>query len=165
MGIRVLKPYIELKPKEKFRLGGFTIYSFPVPHDGTNCVGYLIFHNDIDCLMYLTDLEYCPFQFKRYHVKHFLVEANYSMKFVDKDKPNYEHVLRGHQSVETCCNFLKANVSSDTENVILAHLSEFNSNDEYFISEAQKIAKNANIYIADKGLEVELHNELTCPFL
>lgn len=74
------------------------------------------------------------------------------------DEPNYEHRLRGHMSIDTTCRFLMANNGPDLRNVILCHLSGQSADPERFRELAQKEV-NCQVYVAEKGLEVELRQE------
>jgi hypothetical protein len=60
-------------------------------------------------MLFVTDYEYIPYNFKKQQIQHFLIEANYQEQFIDKDLPNYEHKLQGHASLETCVGAIKAN--------------------------------------------------------
>ena len=67
-------------------------------------------------------------------------------------------------SIDTACNFVKANNSKDLQNVIMCHLSKNNADKDLFIEKMQKVAPQANVYVARKGLEVELRRADKCPF-
>lgn len=126
--------------------------------DGSECpcYGFYIVHHEMGVMIYASDTECIRWKFSG--VSHFLVEANYSMDLVDRDEPNYEHRLRGHMSIDTTCRFLRANNSPDLRNVILCHLSGQSADPERFRELAQKEV-NCPVYVAEKGLEVELRQE------
>lgn len=127
--------------------------------DGTECpcYGFYIQHPDIGSLVYATDTEYVRWRFQ--NVNHILVEANYSSSIIDTDSHNYRHILQGHMSIETACGFIQANTSPNLRNVVLCHLSQCNSDSEDFTASVKALV-NCPIYIARKGLEVELN---LCP--
>ena len=57
--------------------------------------------------------------------------------------------------LETCKEFIKKNNSPLLKNVVLLHLSDGNSDANFFKGEVQKIvADDVNVFIADKGLDV-----------
>lgn len=163
MGIPVFKPY-EPNRRNFIKLGNFVIHSFKVPHDDTECYGFLINHKETGKILYLTDLEYCPYTFSSHKVQHIICEANYDMQFVDKERPNYEHILRGHMSLQECCKIAEVNRTEHLQNFIICHLSELNSHSDYFKAEVEKVAK-CPVFVAEKGLEVELRNKDLCPFM
>lgn len=124
--------------------------------DGSECpcYGFYITHPGIGIIVYASDTEYIRWRFK--NVNHILIEANYSMDFVDKDKPNYAHVLQGHMSIDTARKFLEVNKSPQLRNVILCHLSEENASAEEFTMKTKKVV-NCPVCVARKGLEVDLN--------
>ena len=143
--------------KKPFMLGNFKITPFYVPHDNTPCFAYQIYHEEIGKLLFLTDLEYCKYRFK--DVSQILVEANYSKDIINQDNPNFEHVARGHMELNTTLGFLNTNANPSLMNVVLLHLSDSNSNSEYFSQKVKEIVPGANVYVADKGMEIELNKE------
>lgn len=143
--------------KKPFMLGNFKITPFYVPHDNTPCFAYQIYHEDIGKLLFLTDLEYCKYRFK--DVSQILVEANYSKDIINQDNPNFEHVSRGHMELNTTLGFLNTNDNPSLMNVVLLHLSDSNSNSEYFSQKVKEIVPGANVYVADKGMGIELNKE------
>lgn len=152
-GISVFKPYLDENAEmSHLCYGNFKITSFSLVHD-VPCCGFYIVHPEIGILVYASDTEYIKYRFK--NVNHFLVEANYSMDFVDKDKPNYEHVLQGHMSIETTCDFLKANNNPVLRTVTLCHLSANNADSSYFKNRAEQVV-DCHVEIARKGLCVDV---------
>lgn len=120
------------------------------------CYGFYMYHPEMGNIAYASDTECIVWKFPE--ANHVLVEANYSMDLVDRDEPNYEHRLRGHMSIDTTCRFLMANNGPDLRNVILCHLSGQSADPERFRELAQKEV-NCQVYVAEKGLEVELRQE------
>lgn len=150
MWINVFKPYETHEKIVKF--GGFTIQPFGLVHD-VECYGFMIKHEEIGKLVYITDTEYCKYVF--HDVNHFLIEANYDINTLDKESPNYEHIIKGHMSIQQTCEFLKHNNSTLLENVILCHLSGLNGNGEHFIEEAKKVVY-CDVTVARKGMEINI---------
>ena len=146
MLIPTFKPYVEYK--NLVRLGRFTIQPIKLKHD-VSCYGFMIKHEEMGKLVYITDTEYCKYTFKE--VNHFLAEANYDETMIDKNAPNYEHVVKGHMSIQKTCEFLKANNNPLLENVFICHLSAENSSSDTFIKEVEKVV-NCNVKIARKGM-------------
>lgn len=109
----------------RITLGGFTAQPFYLPHNGTANFGYLIEHEDMGKLLFMTDMEYCPYDFSELKVNHLVIEANYDMELVDTSIPNYVHKLLGHCSIQTACGIIKKNRSPELQTVILCHLGAF----------------------------------------
>jgi hypothetical protein len=130
--------------------------------DGSECpcYGFHITHPEIGSLVYATDTEYVRWRFKA--VNHILCEANYDMQFVDRDEPNYEHRLRGHMSLDTALEFISTNDNPALRNVVLIHLSDKSGDPALFKQKTEETIKyGADVYVAEKGLEISLD---LCPF-
>lgn len=168
-GIPVFEPFRNGEQSLSLENSQFKIQAFPNQdkdgkwlHGNSNgtecpCYGFYIQHPDIGRLVYVTDTEYVRWRFQ--NVNHILVEANYSSSIIDTDSHNYRHILQGHMSIETACGFIQANTSPNLRNVVLCHLSQCNSDSEDFTASVKALV-NCPIYIARKGLEVELN---LCP--
>lgn len=169
-GIRTLKPYIcEETANQTMKFGNFTIKAFAnrTPDgkwlhnnsDGSECpcYGFWIYHPDMGKLTYASDTECVVQRFK--DLNHILIEANYSQDLVDRGSAKFTHQIRGHMSIDTACDFLKANKSSSLRNVVLCHLSGDCGDPESFKAKAQRVV-HSSVYVARKGLDVDLRLEL-----
>lgn len=154
---------IAIPPRTVWQTGSFSVTPFNVPHDTEiECYGYLIKHEEMGQLLFLTDLEYCKYNFSKLNIEHVMVEANYDMELVDRDEPNYEHRLRGHMSLDTALKFISTNDNPALRNVILIHLSDKSGDPALFKQKTEETVRcGANVYIAEKGLEVDMN---LCPF-
>lgn len=161
MGIPVWQPYLEEKKILKKQFGSFSVQCFDLPHNGTENRGFLI-EADGQKVLYMTDFEYCSYNFKSLNVNHILAECNYQSELVNRDLPNYEHKIRGHCSCITCKEFIEANATDSLQTVLLLHLGRETSEPQECIAEVQKVVK-CPVYVAEKGLCVELRNN-DCPF-
>ena len=152
-----------IPPMKKVQIREFTVTPFNVPHDtDIECYGYLIEHEEMGKMLFLTDLEYCKYNFRKQNIKHILVEANYSDDLIDNQACNREHVLRGHMSLKTATDFISTNDNPTLQNVVLIHLSDKNADSAQFQQKIKETIKyGANVYVAEKGLEVDLN---LCPF-
>ena len=163
MGMRIHAPFCVGNVKSsRIRMGSFNVTSFDLPHNGTWNSGFLIKVNG-QKILYMTDFEYCQYNFRKLKVNHILIECNYQKELVSKDLPNYEHKIRGHASLDTCKGFIEANATDDLRTVLLLHMGSDTCNPEECVSEVQKVAGNAIVDYARKGLEIELR-ESWCPF-
>lgn len=164
LGIPSLKPFVDGKMSAKF--GGFNIKAFDLTDmsgkfvhtngDGTECpcYGFYITHKDLGSFVYATDCEYIKYRFPG--VNHFLIEANYSDKYVEDTSVNRNHVYKGHMSIQTACGFIQANNSDSLKTIILGHLSTKNAEPMEFIEEMRKVADKPVIHVAHKGLIIDL---------
>ena len=137
-------------------LGGFFIRPFPLPHNGTNNCGFLI-EVSSQKILYLTDFEYCKYNFKSLQVNHILIECNYQQELVSRDLANYEHKIRGHASLETCKSFIAANKTNALRTVILCHMGAETTITSECLAEIQKVAgEGVKCVVAATGETVEL---------
>lgn len=157
IGIPIYEPFKDEKPKMIFKTQHFKVQAFSLVHD-VPCYGFYIEHKEIGKLLYITDTEYCKYNFKKQMINHILVEANYSNEILEKDAINREHVMRGHMSIETTIDFLKANDNDALKNVVLIHLSNRNSNANEFLKKTKEVVNsNVNTYIAKKHTNIDLN--------
>lgn len=173
MGIPIYAPYISQKPMA-IGSGAFRIQSFDLTTvdgrwthtnaDGTECpcYGFLIAHKEMGRLLYITDTELIKWRFKG--INHILLGVNYDKDLVDTDNPKANHVFRGHLSIDTACDFVKANYSDSLQNVIMCHLSSENADKDSFIEKMKKVAINANADVAEQGKSWVLRKGDECPF-
>ncbi len=162
MGIPVFKPYEDLdnmSADEDCRLaqkyGGFRITAFQIPHNGTRNCGFLI-RADGQTILYMTDFEYCRYNFLKQKVNHILIECNYMKDLVDRDLPQYEHKIRGHCSLDYCKKFIEDNKTSALRTVLLLHMGVETCEPMKCVAEVQKVVPMANVDYAEKGKEWEL---------
>jgi phosphoribosyl 1,2-cyclic phosphodiesterase len=172
MGIPVFAPYLSresMKMQTEFNIQmfGLTTVDGRWTHtnaDGTECpcYGFLIAHKEMGKLLYITDTELIKWRFK--DINHILLGVNYDKDLVDTDNPKANHVFRGHLSIDTACDFVKANDSDSLQNVIMCHLSSENSDRDSFIEKMKKVACGANADVAERGKEWILRKGDECPF-
>ena len=174
MGIPILAPYLG-DSRKSMNMGGFTVKPFDLTTidgswthtnaDGTACpiYGFLITHPEMGRMLYITDCELIKWKFK--DVNQILLGVNYDKDLIDRDNAGKaNHVFRGHLSIDTACDFVKANYSDSLQNVIMCHLSSENADRDSFIKKMKKVACGANVCVAERGLEILLRKEGECPF-
>lgn len=175
MGIPVCKPYETLLMNQFLANSYFTVRTFDLTTvdgrwthtnaDGSECpcYGFLITHPEMGRMLYITDTELIKWRFK--DINHILLGVNYDKDLVDKDNdPKARHVFRGHLSIDTACDFVKANYSDSLQNVIMCHLSSENSDKDLFIEKMKKVACGANVDVAERNKEWVLRKGDECPF-
>lgn len=173
MGIPIYAPYISQKPMA-IGSGAFRIQSFDLTTvdgrwthtdaDGTECpcYGFLITHKEMGRLLYITDTELIKWKFK--DINHILLGVNYDKDLVDTDNPKANHVFRGHLSIDTACDFVKANDSDSLQNVIMCHLSSENADKDSFIEKMKNAVNGASVDVAEQGKSWNLRKGDECPF-
>ena len=136
MGVPVFSGYKEGQRHVKY--GPFDIWKFPVPHD-VPCVGYFITVDGITTV-YITDAQYCGWNFKNNKVQNFLVECNWQNEYIaeDLDEPVVSRVFRTHMSEDVCVRFLEANKTDEMSNVLICHMSDRRCDPEEAVERIQK---------------------------
>lgn len=174
MGIPVCTPYKKLLMSQFLSNSYFTVRTFDLTTvdgrwthtdaNGEPCpiFGFLITHPEMGKLLYITDTELIKWKFK--DINHILLGVNYDKDLVDTDNPKANHVFRGHLSIDTACDFVKANYSDSLQNVIMCHLSSENADRDSFIEKMKKVACGANVDVAERGKEWLLADPNECPF-
>lgn len=148
---------IGLQRMKQVMIGEFSVIPFGVPHNETECDGYLIMQEKLGSLLFITDAEYNPYDFSNIKINHLMVECNYSEDYLTKDAENYGHVLRGHMELQTCKRLIQTVNSTSLRSVGLLHLSGGNSDAGHFRSEIEEIVDpDVNVWIAENGLHMEL---------
>lgn len=140
------------------KIGKYIVTAYKAKHDAAEPCMFLIYHPEMGSLVFATDTYLIPYDFRG--LDHYLIEANYSLKILSKkiysgslNTKLAQRIIKSHLSLESAIKQVKG---SDTlQNVILIHLSDSNSNAEEFKAEVQK-ATGKPVYIADKGLKIEL---------
>ncbi len=138
----------EHEERKHIRYGKFDINAFALTdmngkfmHTNNNgsecpCYGFLIEHEDMGKMLYITDTELVKWRFSG--INHILISCNYQNKYIS-DSAKRTHVLRGHMELETVKGFIKANKSNALRTVILCHLSGDSADPEECLSEVQKV--------------------------
>lgn len=160
MSIPVFAPYQRNYNKKNY--GGFTIYPFPLQTldgnwthtdaNGEPCpiYGFLITHPEMGRMLYITDCELIKWKYK--DINHILLGVNYDKDLIDRDNTGKaNHVFRGHLSIDTACDFVKANDSDSLQNVIMCHLSSENADKDSFIEKMKNAVNGANVDVAEQG--------------
>lgn len=174
MGIPVFAPYRSLKPMiigdYKLKIQAFDLTTVDGRWTHTNadgsecpCYGFLITHPEMGRMLYITDTELIKWRFK--DINHILLGVNYDKDLIDRDNTGKaNHVFRGHLSIDTACDFVKANYSDSLQNVIMCHLSSENADSDSFIEKMEKVACGANVDVAERNKEWILRKGDECPF-
>lgn len=172
MGIPVFTPYISLKPMrmgKEFKIQAFDLTTVDGRWTHTNadgsecpCYGFLITHPEMGRMIYATDTELIKWRFK--NVNHILLGVNYDPELLSGDEAKKNHVVRGHMSIDTACDFVKANASDQLQNVIMCHLSKESADAGKFIEKMKEAVPGANVDVAEPNKEWILRKGDEPPF-
>lgn len=154
-GIPTFQPYLSEMERQVRTYGNFVIRAFSLVHD-VPCFGFYIEHPRIGKCVYITDTELVSQRFVNQKLDAIFIEANYDKNLIDDNAANRSHVFTGHLEINTTVEFLRVNDNPNLKNVVLLHLSDSNSNEEDFRRRAQEVVKSGVLYVADKGMEIEV---------
>ena len=127
---------------------------FDVEHDAADPVGFVIITPMGKVILFATDTYYIRYRFS--YVNIVMIECNYDLVRLEQqfqlgrvDKRQYSRILRSHFALDHVIKFFNANHSwqGDLEEVHLLHLSDRNSDAEYFRQEIAKVT-GVPVYIA-----------------
>jgi phosphoribosyl 1,2-cyclic phosphodiesterase len=144
----------------EFKVGEFEIIPFDTIHEAKEPLGFLIRHPECGVVLFLTDTRYSEFRFDG--LNQVLVEANYCEDIVEKKMMGDEMELQvlkkayEHMSIQTCKELLSANDLSRVNNVVLIHLSDYNSDEERFKKEVEDLT-GKTVTVADRGVSIDFN--------
>lgn len=145
-----------LKNGSKTQIGGFSVQPLPLEHS-CECIGFIISHEECGKILFATDCS--KFLYRIKGCNHILIESNWSEDVVldnvinDNDHAShYEH----HLELKDAISAIRENYSGNLMNVVLLHLSANNSDEKIFVDSVKLEVGFSNVYIAKKGLEIDL---------
>ena len=153
LGIKNYRSKI-VKANKKQQIGNFTILPFNIVHDAEEPLGFLIKHQDIGTLLFITDTCYCEYNFK--NVNSILVECNYIKENLEEyciETSLSARIKESHFELENVIDFLKASDLSKTRNLMLLHLSDKHG-DSQIMKEKVEEATGIPVLIAEKSTEI-----------
>lgn len=153
-----------LRPLEVRYIDEWKVMPFDTRHDAAEPLGFVIEHPEAGRILFLTDTEYCPYDFRPLGLDHILVEANYDDAILDGNVANgvvdaarAARTRRTHMSLRGACELLKADQTAELKTVVLIHLSRHNSDRAAFAEKAAEAALFAKIAVARAGLSIDLN--------
>jgi len=155
IGVKAFYPW--MREEESVKYGGFKIQAFKNPHGDIVSYGFYIKHEDMGKMLFLTDLEYCPYDMSNLNVNHILVECNYQQDMIDMDAPNFKHKVQGHMSFDTCKEFVRHNISKHLQTVMLIHSNPYTLDENMAVKQIKDmIDYDVNVLCAEAGLQITL---------
>lgn len=149
----------EVNHKKKFNVGNFKVMPLSLNHD-VPCFGFLINHPETGSIFFATDTTHIPYRFTG--VNHYLVECNYDVDIINTNETNsqlVDRVINSHLSLDNFISFMDAQDLSQTNNILLLHISENNSDLSKFYRSA-RYKYQSIVRIAYKGLKIDLNKEI-----
>lgn len=149
-----------VKPKTGFKLGNFKVIALPVVHD-VPCFAYIIDHPEMGRLFFLTDTMMLEYKLPR--INHYLLECNYCDELLMQNVEGgvvplglKERITKSHMELKTTKGVLAANDLSETQEIVLIHLSNDNSDERRFTEEISRLT-GVPTYAAKKNFKLYLN--------
>lgn len=157
--LNVNKKVIPLETKKKYCIREFKVQCLVVPHGETPCYSFIIDHEDVGRILFITDCSNFPYKIKG--VNHLLIESNYMGDIIENNAVDNiwnSSASNTHMEINTTVEVVKRHYSSDLMTICLLHLSNGNS-DKYKFK--KMIVEEIGIipYIAEPNLTIELKKE------
>ena len=150
-----------IKRMNRKKLGSFSVIPFRVPHGETDCDGWLI-DSPEGKLLFITDAEYCPYDFSKMNINYGLIECNYSIDYItlEDDGVKNRRVLETHMELQTCKRLIQSINTDSLRSIGLVHLSAYNGNPQRFKDEMRsQVDADVDVWVAEKGVQKEFKLE------
>lgn len=148
-----------VEPGNGYMAGGFKIIPFELEHD-VRCFGYLIEHEEMGRLAFITDTPACDYEFPG--LNHIMIEANHAKDIIEDNiisgrlsAAMRPRLLKSHMELQTTKDTLSKWVMDGVNNIILIHLSAGNSDQQRFVNEVRETTGKP-VYAAERGLAISL---------
>lgn len=133
-----------IEAKKRFTLGTWTIMPFDTVHDAAEPLGFLLVSRRGGKLLFMTDTAYSRYRF--HGVTHYMIEVNYDSETLKQSVMSGEtpsafcrRLMRTHFSLENAVEFLKACDVSQTEQIIILHLSGSHANEDMVVTTLERV--------------------------
>ena len=145
----------QLIPYQTYMINGFEVTVVPTSHDIDGSIGFII-KDEKETLVYITDTGYLYekvvdlikgadyYIFESNHNVKMLIETNRPQSLKKRIMGDY-----GHMSNEDSANYLCDVITSNTKEIVLAHLSEEANSHEQAIMDLMKVFKKRGFNVDD----------------
>jgi len=152
----------ELIPERPVQIGNFKVMAFDVCHD-VRTFGFLIGHPETGTILFATDTFKLDYKFPG--LSHMMIEANYQDHIVEENilsgrlhPAMRNRLMETHLELETTKKIISETDLSKVINIVLIHLSSWNSFKELFVSEVQRVS-GKQVFAAHHGMEIDFNKQ------
>jgi len=140
--LHVVEPYTVFGPAP------WRCMAFPTEHDALGSLGFVV-SDGVEKLLFCTDSYYIRPKFRGLNL--IAIEVNWSESTIDPniDPAVKRRLVESHMSLETALEFLRVTDLRRVREVHLLHLSDSNSDEEYFRREVAR-ATGKPVFISPK---------------
>jgi phosphoribosyl 1,2-cyclic phosphodiesterase len=160
-----------IKKEQPVMLRDFTITAFDIPHDASDCVGYMVDYGEHKWVL-ATDVGHISETVAQYLriANHLVIETNYDRKMLLNGK--YPFFLKtritngnGHLCNSEAAEFLAANFDLHLKNIWLCHLSKDNNHPDLAYKTVEmamrqygiRIGKDVNLAALKRNVPSEMY--------
>lgn len=150
-----------IEPNMITMIGEFRVLPFGVKHDAVQPFGFVIDHRECGRVMFATDTYFLPVRFAG--LSNILIECNYKRDRLDQlfragKTPGKvrDRIIESHMEFDECVKILKETDLSGVVKIGLIHLSDANSDAEFFRSEVARIT-GKDVFVASPNMEIEFN--------
>lgn len=159
-GLAIRQPVRPIRANHWWNLGGgFEVMPFAVRHDAAEPLGFVVKHEELGSLLFVTDSGEVPYNFKSWKVDHIMIEANYDDALIDERviggeiaRPQAMRVKGTHLSIREAIEFVRANETEALKTVTLLHLSAQSADRVAFQRKMQDAVLFADVVVARPGV-------------
>lgn len=151
---------IEANIKYTSIMDRFTVLPVEMQHD-VHTLGFVINHKECGPTVFITDSYYSKYRFA--NIRNWIAECNYSEEIMAKKMASGKldpfvrnRILQSHLSLENLLLMLSANDLTKTNNIVLVHLSDTNSDEVYFKNKVSN-STGKTVHVADSGMEINFN--------
>lgn len=147
----------------EFKVGSFVVKAFDTEHDTAEPCGYIVYHEEMGTMLFLTDTHHIKYRFD-FPLDYIFIECNHTDELVDRSVKNRiiprsvgVRAKATHMSLKRCTNCLRACNTSQTKAIVLIHISANNGNASAFREQVAR-ATGKPVYCATKGFKLDFIN-------
>lgn len=144
-----------IQEQQQFQVGTWTVLPFETQHDCPGSLGFLLFNQSGEKLLFATDTYYVKYRFVGLNI--IMIECNYAADILQANVESglvsveqKNRLIQSHFSLEHVKEFLKANDLSQVRAIHLLHLSGDNSDADRFKREIQELTGKM-VIVAPEG--------------
>lgn len=132
---------LTIRDQKELNIKGWRILPFATQHDAAEPLGFLIITPSGKKVCHATDTHNLEYKFL--DVTHWMIECNHSDHLIDENKKLAEdtknRIRLNHMSLGRLKAFFGLQGMHSTEEIYLLHMSENNSDSDYFKKEIEKV--------------------------
>lgn len=126
--------------RETMTFGNFEVTPFNVHHDAAEPVGFYIWHEKCGGIVFATDTDRIAERFEA--PDYVMIECNYDIEMLMANthlpRETKDRIINSHMSLHHCAEVLRSMDLRQCLGIVLIHLSDDNSHEQYFVDTIRK---------------------------